>query len=413
MNSCQGLGAFSCFFVLSMFFLSNYALGPLLPDQGTIALAENENFGPMLMSGSVSPERGRVGSSFTFQVVYINPENVPPVYVYLKLDNFIFPENLLEENYITFSMDFTGGDYTTGAIYSFTWKVFEEYIGPHIYYFEARVGDMTLRFPENDVCYGPVVLGLENNQPPVLSGSVSPQEGTAGDVFEYTAIYWDNEWDPPQYVSVYIDGVPHPMAQTGGDYENGLIYTYSWRTTIADAGHHTYYFRTSDGVDNVSFPENGFFEGPFVAEPPPAAPNRPPSLSQGTVYPEVGYAGEKFTFEVTYMDPDGDPPSRIEVTIDNARYGLEKIAGDPENGARYRYVSENLTRGTHLHYFEASDGRENARFPQVGVLTGPVVTEPSSVFSYVTLVILSGLIVLFVLLSAAFYVLRRKHKSES
>lgn len=379
---------------------------------GRTAAQLQENLYPTLSLGSVSPGRARMGTSFTFRVTYFHPENVPPIYVYLKLDNFLFPEKVLEENYLTFSMYFAEGSPIVGSVYTFTWKSSEEDVGPHIYFFEARVGDLILRFPENDVLHGPEVLGMENNTPPVLTGgAVSPQEGEGGTTFQFSVIYWDNEGDPPSHVEVYIDGERHPMAFQG-EVDGALMYTYSWHTSTADAGDHVYWFEAGDAMDNSRLPDTGFFQGPRVREPSPPSQNRPPFLSGGGVHPATGTPGDAFTFDITYLDADGDDPSAVTVFVDGAPLEMERVDGAPETGILYRCIFQGLGRGTHFYYFEASDGKDVARFPANGALAGPTVVDSGQVGEYlVAIAVLAGIIFLLSL-AVIFSILRRRYRGE-
>lgn len=400
-----------CCLLAFLFMLLSSAPSAIGPFEHATA-AQLENAYPVLTLGSVSPERGRAGASFTFRVTYFHPENVPPIYVYLKLDNFLFPENFLWENYVTFSMCFVEGSPIVGSVYAFTWKSSDEDVGIHVYYFEARVGDLILRFPENYALHGPEVIGPENNTPPILmDGAVSPQEGDGGTTFEYSVKYWDNEWDAPSHIDVYIDGNRHPMTFRG-EVDNALVYGYSWHTTAGEVGDHVYWFEAGDGIDNCRLPETGFFEGPRVREPPPPGQNRPPSLSGGAVNPATGTPGQTFTFEVTYFDADGDSPSTVVVIIDNTELEMERVSGDPVTGILYRYLLSGLGRGTHFYHFEASDGKTDVRFPVSGLLIGPTVVESAQTSEHILAVAILAGIVFLISLLIVFYFLRRRYRSE-
>ena len=204
------------------------------------------------------------------------------------------------------------------------------------------------------------------NNPPVLSsGSVSPTSGAASTTFTYEVTYTDLDGDAPSYVKVYIDGVGYSMTKINGTYTGGALYRY---TTTLSVDSHTYFFTASDGTDTARLPTSGSYSGPTVT-----AANTAPTLSSGSVSPSSGATGATFTYEVTYMDADGDAPSYVRVYIDGSAKSMSYMSGAYTGGALYCYQTA-LGIGSHTFYFEASDNRgATARLPASGSYSGPSV----------------------------------------
>jgi len=85
-----------------------------------------------------------------------------------------------------------------------------------------------------------------------------------------------------------------------------------------------------------------------------------PSLTNPSVSPSSGVADYTiFYFNITYSDPDGDPPTEIKVNISKTGWYLNAsmtyISGDNTTGALYSY-NTTLSAGTYDYLFYASDG---------------------------------------------------------
>jgi hypothetical protein len=155
---------------------------------------------------------------------------------------------------------------------------------------------------------GPTVESGINNPPELSDGKVEPTSGDTKTNFEFSVVYTDIEDDEPTVRLVYISGNAYEMYSDDTTYSDGALFTYS-RTL--PAGEHTYYFEFSDGENTTRLPESGTKSGPIVEE----APNTPPELSDGKVYPTVGDITTKFTYQVTYTDADDDNHIQCTQTI--------------------------------------------------------------------------------------------------
>ncbi|MCC6485792.1 MAG: hypothetical protein IT209_13205, partial [Armatimonadetes bacterium] len=101
--------------------------------------------------------------------------------------------------------------------------------------------------------------------------------------------------------------------------------------------------------------------------------NTPPSLTNGKFTPDNpgsqidGTSQTPFTFSVVYTDTDGqsgDAPSFVRVVIDGQAFAMTPPAGSNlvyRNGVTFTYKTT-LSGGSHLYYFEASDGTGFAAF---------------------------------------------------
>lgn len=84
------------------------------------------------------------------------------------------------------------------------------------------------------------------NAPPVLTGyGVQPQtEGDVDDTYVFSVTYSDTDNDQPLKRDIIIDSLRYPLPLVGGDYSQGVEFTYS---TSLSEGTHNYYFEFSDG----------------------------------------------------------------------------------------------------------------------------------------------------------------------
>ena len=100
--------------------------------------------------------------------------------------------------------------------------------------------------------------------------------------------------------------------------------------------------------------------------------NAKPCLGYPTISPMKGTAKTVFVATVTYRDPDGDVPAKVEVYIDNIGYPMKRVRGRPADGI-YR-ARLTLPPGEHSYFFYAEDARgQSERFPRYGAYTGPFV----------------------------------------
>ncbi len=103
-----------------------------------------------------------------------------------------------------------------------------------------------------------------------------------------------------------------------------------------------------------------------------AQANAKPCLCHPRISPMKGTAKTVFAATVTYRDPDGDAPAKVEVYVDNVPYQMKRVSGRPADGT-YR-ARLTLPPGEHSYFFSAEDARgATERFPRYGAMTGPYV----------------------------------------
>jgi hypothetical protein len=88
------------------------------------------------------------------------------------------------------------------------------------------------------------------------------------------------------------------------------------------------------------------------------AENTPPTLTGGTVTPRKCYPNIDYLFTVTYLDSDGDIPSRVVVLIDEEPYDMVEVNPSDTNitgGKEYKFKKV-MGEGSYSIYYRASDG---------------------------------------------------------
>jgi hypothetical protein len=94
--------------------------------------------------------------------------------------------------------------------------------------------------------------------------------------------------------------------------------------------------------------------------PEPVIENNKPRLMNFKITPQKGDTETEFTFTVYYSDADSEPPTIIQVVIDNISYNLKLQPGESAYRGEYEFKTT-LTEGEHTYYFTASDGRDGVR----------------------------------------------------
>lgn len=122
--------------------------------------------------------------------------------------------------------------------------------------------------------------------------------------------------------------------------------------------------RAYDGAGNASGVSN-------VPAATTASSNVPPTLTDVSVTPAFGSPGTLFTFEVTYLDGDGDAPASADLVLGGEHHAMTPSSGGALCGARYS-VALTLPLGVYEHSFVFDDGNEHvvSTDPVVGPLAG-------------------------------------------
>ncbi len=107
--------------------------------------------------------------------------------------------------------------------------------------------------------------------------------------------------------------------------------------------------------------------------PSAAATTASGSLSGGAgVSPASGDFEQTFTFELTWLDEQGDAAAVHDVILDGAPHAMTLVSGEPLTGALYRYETL-LELGSHTHAFHFEDGAGNGF--TTAAAAGPQVTS--------------------------------------
>ena len=140
------------------------------------------------------------------------------------------------------------------------------------------------------------------------------------------------------------------LQQTNESVTSGT--TVSWNYANATEYETTYYWKVevTDGIDTVS----------EVYHFTTMSSNNAPTLSNPSATPSSGVAEYTvFYFNITYSDPNSDPPAEIRVNISKTGWYINEtmtyISGDNTTGALYSY-STTLPAGTYDYLFYANDG---------------------------------------------------------
>ncbi|MCX7597727.1 MAG: carboxypeptidase regulatory-like domain-containing protein [Armatimonadetes bacterium] len=243
---------------------------------------------------------GTTATPFVFQVTYVDPDNDPPSLVRVGLDGTAgAPARVLDLT----PLDPSDTVYADGVIYQSPAITLDE--GQHLMRAQCSDGSWTyppldmegkLNFagpPDStgaptDFAPGPNVA---RNTRPTLSypdddngnsgpPGLEPNKGTPADDFTWTVVYTDTDrfagvaGNPPIYVQVYIDNVPHDMTPADPndkDYTDGAVYTYKQKLSV---GNHTYFFVASDGRDRARLPETPQVNNGPLVDAKPGAPQQ-------------------------------------------------------------------------------------------------------------------------------------------
>jgi hypothetical protein len=131
-----------------------------------------------------------------------------------------------------------------------------------------------------------------------------------------------------------------------------------------------------------------------------------PELTRPSVTPRDGTPDDKFMFLVTYKDLENRAPEFIQLIIDDDRYELAPLNELDKNysdGKDY-IVKLKIPEGTHLYYFEASNGNQTT-----SSLATPLVVKAENEFTHLD-VAYSILFATFIILIPIVYGLHQLRK---
>jgi hypothetical protein len=79
------------------------------------------------------------------------------------------------------------------------------------------------------------------------------------------------------------------------------------------------------------------------------------------VTPRTGEPDDELLFLITYIDTENKAPEYVRLVVDNKKYEMEQVNPTDLNfsdGKNYK-TKIKLAEGTHIFYFEASNGQES------------------------------------------------------
>ncbi len=187
---------------------------------------------------------------------------------------------------------------------------------------------------------GPVV----NHPPELPMWMVDPSWGDNSTNFTFMVSYNDNETEEATLIYIDFDWGSYMMDLNGScPCTGGAQYLYN---TTLPFGYHNFSFRAYDGVEWTS----------TVIDH--VKVNQIPEIMDGSLYPLEGNSSMLFTFNVTYLDLDGDEPEWVHVNLNNDSYLMSQVdAMDTNytNATLYEYETY-LLAGNYTYNFSASDG---------------------------------------------------------
>lgn len=310
---------------------------------------------PCLYQGTIEPQSGTIRNSYIASVYYYDPDGKRPIRIQVYVND------------IGYTLKRASGK-TNNGIYKTKLTLPP---GKHSYYFYAEDDDgEAVRFPRYGNINGPTVSARKPYIQPaqLTNGGLLDNSGTDTKIFTYTVDFIDPNDKHPQKIYVVIDGINFPMQLHKGNSYNG---TYIAQLKLPP-GKHAYYFKALDAMGNCnSLPDHGFIRGPEISE----TRNSYPILSDVKLEPEIGYASQAYTYRVNYIDKDCDPPSLMQIIIDEKPYNLRLKNGSKYNGI-YTFKMNHFIGNYHNYYFYCEDGRGGScRFPETGYFYGPVVVK--------------------------------------
>ncbi len=310
---------------------------------------------PCLYDGVIEPQSGTTRNIYIASVRYYDPDGKKPIQIKV----------FVNEN--GYNLKKSSGKYNNG-VYKTKLSL---PAGKHSYYFYAEDDHgFSIKYPQYGVIKGPTVnLNRPYQQPATLmEGGLYQKIGTNKSIYTYTVRFKDPNEKPPKKIRVVVDGISYPMQLHKGKLYDGIFLA---KLTLP-TGKHAYYFKAYDALGNcITLPEQGFVRGPDVI----SHQNSNPKLLDNKIEPPIGYKANTYSYYVTYIDEDNDPPSLMQIYINEQPYDLKLKQGKPYNGIYYLKYSH-FVGNYHNYYFYCEDGRGGSyRFPETGYFYGPVVVK--------------------------------------
>ena len=262
----------------------------------------------------------------------------------------------------------------------------------------SLMNNQQLLYPSNPYTlqgWAPIHLSTMDVHAPVLS---SPQFTASvpriDQLCNFSIKFSDADNNAPDSVSLVLDGSGLAMSKqnpTNNNYISGCTYQI---LMYLKPGMHNYYFTTAEGLFVARYPASSNLTTPSITSINQYAP----TLANGMVNLASTTNFTTIVYTVLYSDQDNNPPSTINVVIDGIASAMIPSIANPTNfieGILYRYETR-LPIGSHVYFFNCSDGLHVARAPTTSTYSGPTITagSPSALFdgAYVIFELPSGLL---------------------
>jgi hypothetical protein len=231
---------------------------------------------PVLSNPSVTPPSGSYGQPFTYEVLYTDADNDPPLNADVVVDG--------QAHRMTRASEDAGKTYAQGVRYRFIMtSLVSTPDDKHVYYFRFRdnwnnlaayeVSDQRREYgewqtlppgddngnPAHEIT-GPTIIG---NRPTELTEAHyfgSDQAHTPATLYDFVVKYKDADNNPPATLKVYLSGDNGATWDTGTDmvpaegstnYIAGVLYHLSQRKKLPVGGPYLFKFQASDGVQTT------------------------------------------------------------------------------------------------------------------------------------------------------------------
>jgi hypothetical protein len=300
---------------------------------------------PILTGPTLSPSSGDESTLFTYSITSTDIDTFEPSSAEIRIDTS------------TFDLTKISGNNKTGILWQYSINLPP---GTHTYSF--LIDD--IRYPSTGDLNGPSVTARED--PFLKDGGVNPTSGNVNTDFTFRVKWIGPNGEVPDTVELFLDGTGISLSGDTGDPEIGIVFS---ETRKLSEGGHSFHFEAAFGADQYRFPQSGNLNGPTVVG------LADPYLTEGSVDPEDGGLSTDFTFEVTWIGPNGEVPNEILLVLDDLEMDLSKEGGTAKTGITY-IETINLEEGEHSFHFKATLGSDTYRLPRSGDIDGPVVYAP-------------------------------------
>ena len=289
----------------------------LLSSTGPVVVNNN----PVLTNPSVSPQEGDIYSTYTFTILYFDPDNDKPKSGYPKVYLLKNQQLILSLTMYNLQNDIYVASTTLDA-------------GDYQYYFD--VFDSTDGYFRTTTLSG---LHVSKETPHIFDNQISYSVGTTTMNYTFSVRYVDYDGDPPKdgypQLSVYIgktEIIRSTMVYIEGSPNNGALFSYNVSLTTPAL----YSYKI------VAYDKFGWKSNEIVANGPKVS-GYIPQLEIVSYTQEIA-PDENFVVYVKYIDFDNDPPKdeypKILFYLDGKLIkedSMNHISGSYQTGAVYFY----------------------------------------------------------------------------